>query len=87
MRIVKAELTSWACPSQWDAWTDTGEYMYLRYRYGYGYAKIYENENWWESENMEEDTVIASFEYGHPLDGFITLEDFCEKANLNLDLE
>lgn len=86
MRIIKAVMTSNACPSQWDAWTDEGDYVYLRYRHGYGYAKVYENENWWNGGNNA-GTQVASFEYGDDLDGFITLQDFCEKANLELDLE
>lgn len=83
MRIVKAVQTCWACPSQWDAWTDTGEYVYLRYRYGYGYAKTYENG--YEDTGMG--TVVAGFEFGHPLDGFIELKDFCRLAGIELDLE
>lgn len=81
MRIVKAVQTSGACPSQWDIWTDTGEYLYLRYRHGYGYAKTYVD------DYADDGTIVASFEYGHPLDGFITLEDFCKHANIELDLE
>jgi hypothetical protein len=35
IRIVKAVSTCMACPSQWDAWTDDGKYVYIRYRWGY----------------------------------------------------
>ena len=83
MRIVKAIQTSGACPSQWDAWTDSGEYVYLRYRHGYGYAKTYAD----GYDDPGAGNIIASFEYGDSLDGFITLQDFCEKAYIQLDLE
>jgi hypothetical protein len=86
MRIVKAVRTSIAFPSQWDAWNDDGEYVYLRYRSGIGYAKIYSDEDWCDREVPEQGTLVADFQYGHPLDGFITLEDFCKHANIELDL-
>lgn len=83
MRIVKAIQTCWACPSQWDAWTDEGEYVYLRYRHGCGYAKIYDEG--YEDTGMG--NIVAEFEFGHPLDGVISLEDFCAHAGIELDLE
>jgi hypothetical protein len=82
MRIVKAEQTCGACPSQWDAWTDDNQYVYLRYRHGYGYAKIYEA----GYVDSGAGTIVAEFEHGHSLDGFITLEDFCKYAGIELDL-
>ncbi|GGU91028.1 hypothetical protein GCM10010275_30070 [Streptomyces litmocidini] len=36
MQIVRAVRTCPACPSQWDAWTTDGQYLYLRYRHGIG---------------------------------------------------
>jgi hypothetical protein len=35
IKIVKAVSTCGACPSQWDAWTDDGKYVYIRYRWGH----------------------------------------------------
>lgn len=87
MKIVKANKTSIACPSQWDAWTDDDQYVYMRYRHGYGYAKIYDSPNWWESDVIQEGHIVASFEFGHPLDGYMELEEFCRHAGLELDLE
>jgi len=82
MRIVKAIQTCYACPSAWDAWTDEGQYLYLRYRYSHGTATIYDNEISNESKGR-----IADFVVGEPLDGCITLEEFCIRAGLELDLE
>ncbi len=35
MDIEKLKQTCRLCPSQWDAWTDDGRYMYIRHRHGY----------------------------------------------------
>lgn len=86
--IVKAIETSTACPSQWDAWDDQGRYWYLRYRYGHGTAKrITAGPDWPETwQPGDEPEEVLSFDYGHPLDGSISLEDFAEKAGLTLRL-
>jgi hypothetical protein len=38
-RVVE---TCIACPSQWDAWTTDGQYLYLRYRGGRGTVDAYD---------------------------------------------
>ncbi|WP_255369534.1 hypothetical protein [Kitasatospora sp. MBT63] len=35
-RLARVVLTSPTNPSQWDAWTGDGQYLYLRYRHGVG---------------------------------------------------
>jgi len=35
IKIVRAERTCFACPSQWDMWDDQGNYIYVRFRHGY----------------------------------------------------
>lgn len=87
VRLVRTVQTSFACPSQWDAWDAEGNYYYLRYRHGYGQIRRYENENWYElhpphSECIE---VIAEFEYGDPLDGDIELDDFARLAGIEIE--
>jgi len=98
--IVRVIQTCQACPSQWDAWDADGNYYYLRYRSGYGTVTQYKTENWldapWvdgvdESQpgwalraNSEFIANIASFEYGDPLDGSMSLEDFARHAGLGL---
>jgi hypothetical protein len=82
MRIVKAIQTCGACPSQWDAWDENGNYVYLRYRHGYGYAKVYET----GYDDPGDGEVVASFQHGDSLNGFITLHDFCKRADIELDL-
>jgi hypothetical protein len=34
IKILKFSQTNLACPTQWDAWTDQGERIYIRYRFG-----------------------------------------------------
>ena len=76
IRIVKAVQTCWACPSQWDAWTDTGEQLYLRYRYGCGTVSRVLGDG--------SRKLIVDFEFGDPMDGSIGLEEFCREAGLTL---
>lgn len=87
-KIVKAVQTCLACPSQWDAWTDDGKYVYMRYRHGQGRASMFDSIEASEKDGawFNPDNVIASFRHGHPLDGDISLHDFCKHAGLELDL-
>lgn len=80
--IVRAVQTCFACPSQWDAWTDTGDYLYLRFRYGCGTVTHYP-----DSSHNTSGTHISDFEHGGDLAGSITLEEFCAYAGLTLRLE
>jgi hypothetical protein len=85
--LVRATRTSWACPSQWDAWDAEGNYYYLRFRHGCGSVTRYADENW--VSGSYEDAVgsrtgIASFEHGDPLDGSIELDEFARLAGIEL---
>lgn len=85
--ISRAVQTSIACPSQWDAWDADGNYYYLRYRHGWGRIERYPGgPNFWERLDEEPET-IGHFEDdipdGEP-DGFITLEEFAERAGVQL---
>lgn len=81
--LAKVVETCSACPSQWDAWTTTGQYLYLRYRFGIGTVDAYDSTDWetWESPP---DGLIARFAAGEDLDGDISLEDFLQAAGLQL---
>jgi len=73
-----------ACPSQWDAWDADGKYYYLRYRHGHGSVTHYSGPGWADGIGLEEGQLIASFRYGHPLDGDISLADFAQHAGIAL---
>lgn len=77
--------TSFACPSQWDAWDAEGNYYYLRYRHGYGQVRQYKTENWVDSDEDELIACVVEFEYGDPLDGDIDLDDFARLAGIEIE--
>ncbi|WP_031165996.1 hypothetical protein [Streptosporangium roseum] len=81
--LAKVIQTCSACPSQWNAWTSTGQYLYLRYRFGVGTVDAYNNpdpDTWLTIP----DGRIARFSKGDGLDGEISLEDFLTAAGLEL---
>lgn len=81
--IVKVVQTCAAAPSQWNAWTANGQYLYLRYRSGIGTADAYDttdSEQWPHAP----DGAAAYFDTGDRLDGEITLQEFCRQAGLIL---
>lgn len=81
--IVRAVRTCTACPSQWNAWTNTGQYLYLRYRSGIGTVDTYDNPDsatW----TTVPDGKVARFDIEDRSDSEIDLNDFCERADLTL---
>jgi hypothetical protein len=83
--IMKAVQTCVACPSQWDAWDQDGNYWYLRYRHGRGTAERQPGPGWQTWDLHEAD---ISFEgQDDDDDGCISLERFCELAGLPIDPE
>jgi hypothetical protein len=87
--IVRAVETCSACPSQWDAWDEAGNFYYLRYRSGYGEMRCYKTPDWYQVDADELRYIVAEFEHGDPFDGVISLEKFAELAGVELspDLE
>ncbi|MEU9208521.1 hypothetical protein AB0D27_11345 [Streptomyces sp. NPDC048415] len=81
--LARAIRTCTACPSQWDAWTVDGQYLYLRYRSGIGTVDAYDSP---ESEEWPQppDGRIAIFDTGERYGGDMTLADFCERTGLQL---
>lgn len=79
-RVVR---TCTAVPSQWNAWTVEGQYLYLRYRSGIGTVDAYDTE---DSEQWTRipDGAVARFDTGDRLDGEMDLTEFCERAGLQL---
>jgi hypothetical protein len=68
-RVVQ---TCWACPSQWDAWTVDGQYLYLRYRWGVG------------TVDDEDDRELTRFETGDELGGCMDIDEFLSRSGLLL---
>lgn len=62
IEVIRVVQTCTACPSQWDAWTPTGEYVYVRYRHG------------WLSVDVD-GVEKFGMHHGHHLDGCMTWEE------------
>lgn len=73
IKLVKAHMTSSACPSQWNAEGDDGTKYYLRYRWGEG-----------TMEDALNGVPVASFDTGDSMDGVISLPEFAEKAGIDV---
>lgn len=81
--LARVERTVTSHPSQWNAWTVDGQYLYLRYRHGIGTVDAYDSEDsskWVHTP----DARLAAFDTGQTYDGEISLADFCERAGLQL---
>jgi hypothetical protein len=78
-RIVKAFQTSTSCPSQWDARTDTGEYLYLWFCSGRGTAS--------RTEGGTQHALVSEFFDVDPYAGSIGLQEFCDRAGFELALD
>jgi hypothetical protein len=80
--LVRVVETCSACPSQWDAWTATGQYLYLRYRSGIGTveAQPSPDPDTWDLDKEP----IVEWNTGGRLDGCIDLSDFLDAAGLAL---
>jgi hypothetical protein len=74
--IARVDQTCHAYPSQWDAWTTTGRYLYLRFRHGHGTVED------------EDESLLAEFDTQDGA-GVISLPEFARRAGLILspDLE
>jgi len=82
--IVKAVQTCEACPSQWDAWTADGQYLYLRYRWSIGTVDAYDTPDPDAWTRIPDGNVASFGERGW--DGEIELAEFCARAGLTLEL-
>lgn len=81
--LARAVRTCIAVPSQWNAWTASGQYLYLCYRSGIGTVDAYDSpdvEKW----TRIPDGQVTRFDTGDRLDGEMDLPEFCERAGLEL---
>lgn len=80
-RVARAVQTCGGRPSQWDAWTDQGQYLYLRFRHGVGSVTPYPSEDY---EAWDPDVRPAIEWDDETAEGDISLEDFLAKAGMDL---
>jgi hypothetical protein len=81
-RLVKVVQTCSGYPSQWDAWTTDGQYLYLRYRHAVGSVERQPDQDFdsWDTSPAERAPRV---EHGTNM-GVISLEDFLAAAGLEL---
>ncbi|MET9567319.1 hypothetical protein [Streptomyces tauricus] len=80
--LARVVQTSGSCPSQWDAWTTTGQYLYLRYRHGEGTVEQHPSEDV-DTWDGDESRLWTSWDDGTD-GGQIELTDFFVTARLRL---
>ncbi len=80
--LARVVQTCGACPSQWDAWTSKGQYLYLRYRRGEGIVEQHPSQDTdtWDGEESRLWTIWDDGTNG----GWIDLADFLAMAGLRL---
>lgn len=83
MQLARVVRTCSAIPSQWNAWTVGGQYLYLRYRSGIGTVDAYDSADW-ETWTRIPDGDIARFDTGDRYDGEMDLTEFRERTGLQL---
>ncbi|MEU0991945.1 hypothetical protein [Streptomyces sp. NPDC005953] len=80
--IAKTVRTCRACPSQWDAWTPDGQYLYLRYRHGTGSIEHHPGPDQ-DAWDYTVDPTIRQWNDGTQ-SGSISLTDFLTSAGAAL---
>ncbi len=80
--LARVVQTCHGFPSQWDAWTTGGQYLYLRYRHGEGSVEQHPSEDTdtWDGEGSRLWTMWDDGTGG----GIIDLADFLAMADLRL---
>jgi hypothetical protein len=76
--LKKVVLTCFPCPTQYEAETDDGKYLYFGYRWGSLNIDISESEEQWEQGKY---ITGMSKRFGGVLDGICQWQDFLQLAN------
>ena len=71
IKVTRVVQTCRACPSQWDAWTPNGNYVYIRYRYGHLTVDV-------------DNSPVFSAVVGDRLDGSMTWDEVLTHAPLHV---
>lgn len=68
-----------ACPSQWEAETIDGRFVYVRYRWGTLRVDVSDSRDDWSNGDRDEHYRES---FGDPLDGAISWHDVKERADI-----
>ncbi|MEU1538235.1 hypothetical protein ABZ461_08920 [Actinacidiphila glaucinigra] len=86
-QLTRVVQTCHGHPSQWDAWTVGGHYLYLRYRHGEGSVERHPGPDvdTWTADSWNEgrSELLTRWDDGTS-DGVIELSDFLAAAGLEL---
>ncbi|UKY48310.1 hypothetical protein [Streptomyces inhibens] len=82
LTLARVVQTCSAYPSQWDAWTTAGQYLYLRYRRGVGCVEQHPSDDI-DTWDGEESALVTEWDDGTG-GGIIELADFLAVAGLQL---
>lgn len=82
--LARVVCTCPCVPTQWDAWTVDGQYLYLRYRFGRGTVDAYDSHDP-DTWDVVPDGHFAEFrDPDQPLKGEIGLAEFLHRTGLRL---
>lgn len=82
LKVKKCECTCYACPSQWDIFTEDGRYIYARYRWGYLQLTLTDSPI---TLFTDIDEVIFGESVGGGLDGAMNTKELKELTSKILD--
>ncbi len=76
MKVINIVQTCSACPSQWNAQTESGRSVYVRYRWGRLTAEVSKEIGTFEYTNLGHTwCLVVDERLGHSLDGVISWEE------------
>lgn len=81
-KIARLEQTCDACPSQWDAWTEDGTYVYIRYRYGFLTVTKYEGDPYADPDQRGD--VVYADTHGDDMDGLMSTREMLLLTGLEM---
>lgn len=84
IKITKILGHGGACPFQIDALTDDDRLIYGRYRWGHLTVRIGKAGDHSEYAAVDGEMILIK-DVGHPLDGYMNLEEFKEETKETLD--
>lgn len=73
LKLVSMTQTCWGCPSQWDAMTDDGRQVYIRYRWGCLSVRVGKPGDMTEYAGVRGEPFIDE-QHGDGLDGIMSTE-------------
>lgn len=84
LKLVRLTQTCGACPSQWDAMTDDGRQVYIRYRWGYLSVCVGEAGDADEYAGVRGKPFIGE-QHGDGMDGVMSTEELMEVCGSRIE--